>query len=94
MGFDRHEAHIEPAGYVKLRLVELRYLLPRRLMQRVGVQSGSIFVSGRNLAVWSNFSQGDPEGDVYGGQNAGGQFFRWFPGPQTRSWVVGLRTDF
>jgi hypothetical protein len=51
-------------------------------------------VTGRNLAVWSNFSLGDPEGDVYGGQNAGGQYFRWFSAPQTRSFVVGFRSIF
>jgi hypothetical protein len=53
-----------------------------------------MFVSLRNLGVWSNFSLGDPEGDIYGGQNAGGQYFRQFNDPQTRSVVFGLRTGF
>jgi hypothetical protein len=37
---------------------------------------------------------GDPEGDVYGGQNAGGAYFRQFPQPQTRAWLFGFRTNF
>lgn len=93
-GFDRHENQIEPGGYVKLRAIELSYLVPKSLVRRVGAQTGNIFVSARNLGVWSNFSLGDPEGDVYGGQNAGGQYFRQYPDPQTRSWIVGLRTSF
>lgn len=93
-GFDRHEAQIEPAGFVKLRELSLAYVIPQKLLRRAGAQSGTLFVTARNLGVWSDFSLGDPEGDVYGGQNAGGQYFRWFSEPQTRSWIVGLRTAF
>lgn len=93
-GFDRHENQIEPAGFVKLREVTLSARIPRKLMQRFGFDAASVYVTGRNLRVWTDFSMGDPEGDVYGGQNAGGQFFRQFPEPQTRSWVTGIRTTF
>jgi TonB-linked SusC/RagA family outer membrane protein len=93
-GFDRHENQVEPAGYTKLREVTLAYRLPDRLTAWMNVRGATVFVTGRNLAVWSDFSLGDPEGDVYGGQNAGGQYFRQFNAPQTRSWVVGLRSLF
>jgi hypothetical protein len=93
-GFDRHEMQIEPGGFVKLRELDMSYILPRSLVRRMGAQSASMFVSLRNLGVWSNFSLGDPEGDIYGGQNAGGQYFRQFNDPQTRSVVFGLRTGF
>jgi hypothetical protein len=93
-GFDRHEEQIEPAGFVKLRELTLAYRVPQRIARRFGVQGGSLFVTGRNLGVWSDFSLGDPEGDVYGGQNAGGQYFRQFNEPQTKSWVVGIRSSF
>lgn len=93
-GFDRHENQIEPAGFVKLRELTLSYRMPRRLVQRVDVEDATVFVTGRNLRVWSRFSLGDPEGDVYGGTNAGGQYFRQFNEPQTRSIVAGLRTSF
>jgi TonB-linked SusC/RagA family outer membrane protein len=93
-GFDRHENMIEPAGFVKLREVTLSYRIPRGLLRRIGVDDATAFVTGRNLRVWSDFSLGDPEGDVYGGTNAGGQYFRWFSEPQTRSFVTGFRTAF
>jgi len=93
-GYDRHESMIEPAGYVKLRELTLSYRVPQSLLGRFDLEDASIYVTGRNLKVWSDFSLGDPEGDVYGGTNAGGQYFRWFPEPQTRSLVVGLRSTF
>ena len=93
-GFDRHENQIEPAGFVKVREITLSYRLADRLLRRLDLQGATVFVTGRNLGLWSNFSLGDPEGDVYGGQNAGGQFFRQFNEPQTRSWLVGVRSSF
>jgi TonB-linked SusC/RagA family outer membrane protein len=93
-GFDRHEAQIEPGGYVKLRLATLNYQVPQKLSSRAGLDNASVYMTGRNLAVWSNFSVGDPEGDVYGGQNAGGQYFRQFNDTQSRTWIFGVRTTF
>jgi outer membrane receptor protein involved in Fe transport len=93
-GQDRHENQIEPAGYTKLREVSVSYRLGDALAQRLSLQGATVYLTGRNLAVWSDFSLGDPEGDVYGGQNAGGQYFRQFNAPQTRSFVFGVRTIF
>ena len=93
-GFDRHENQIEPAGFVKLREATLSYRVSRSLLSRIGVQDATLYATGRNLKVWTDFSMGDPEGDVYGGTNAGGQFFRQFPEPQTRAWVFGMRSIF
>jgi TonB-linked SusC/RagA family outer membrane protein len=91
-GQDRHESQIEPAGYTKLREISLSYRMTDRLARRIGLDGATVYVTGRNLGVWSKFSLGDPEGDVYGGQNAGGQYFRQFNEPQTRSFLVGLRS--
>ena len=93
-GFDRHESQIEPGGYVKLRMVNLNYQLPQKLISRAGLSSGSVYVTGRNLGLWTNFSVGDPEGDVYQGQNAGGQYFRQFNDTQSRTWIFGFRSNF
>jgi TonB-linked SusC/RagA family outer membrane protein len=93
-GFDRHESQIEPAGYVKLREITLSYAVPRALLARFDMQSALLYVTGRNLKVWSDFSMGDPESDIYGGGNAGGGYFRQFPAPQTRQFTVGIRANF
>ncbi len=93
-GFDRHENQIEPGGFVKLREVTLSYDVPASLLSRFNVDRGTLFVTGRNLAVWSDFSMGDPESDVYGGNSGAGQFFRQFPAPQTRGVTIGFRASF
>jgi hypothetical protein len=93
-GFDRHENQVEPAGYVKLREMTLSFRVPNRLLSRAGFQDATLYLTGRNLKVWTDFSMGDPDGDVYQGTNAGGQFFRQFNEPQTRAWVLGMRTSF
>lgn len=93
-GYDKHENQIEPGGFVKLREVTLSYDLPTSLLGRFNVQSGTVYVSGRNLKVWSDFSMGDPESDIYGGASSAGQFFRQFPAPQTRGITVGMRARF
>lgn len=93
-GFDRHESQIEPAGFIKIRELTLSYRFATRLANRMGLQQATAYVTGRNLGVWSDFSAGDPEGDIYGGTNAGGLYFRQFPEPQTRSMLMGIRTTF
>jgi hypothetical protein len=93
-GYDRHENQIEPGGFVKLRQLTLSLDVPQRLISRFGVNYGTLYVTGRNLGVWSDFSMGDPESDVYGGSSGATQFFRQFPAPQTRGWTIGFRTSF
>jgi TonB-linked SusC/RagA family outer membrane protein len=93
-GFDRHESQIEDGSYVKLREVTLSYVIPRSLLERAGIESATLFATGRNLRVWSDFTLGDPEGSNYGSSNAGGGAFRFFTLPQTRSWTMGVRAAF
>jgi TonB-linked SusC/RagA family outer membrane protein len=93
-GYDRHENQIEPGGFVKLREVTLSLDVPPALLRRISVNRGTLYVTGRNLGIWSDFSAGDPESDVYGGNTAAGQFFRQFPAPQTRGVTVGFRASF
>ena len=93
-GYDKHEGQIEPGGFVKLREVTLSYDLPRYALDRIGLDRGTVFVIGRNLGIWSDFSMGDPEGDISGGVNSAWQYYRHFPAPQTRGLTVGIRTSF
>jgi hypothetical protein len=93
-GYDRHENQIEPGGFVKLREVTLSLDVPPSLLSRIKVERGTLYVTGRNLGVWSDFSMGDPESDVYGGSSGATQFFRQFPAPQTRGVTIGMRASF
>jgi TonB-linked SusC/RagA family outer membrane protein len=93
-GTDRHEMQIENAGFVKLRDVSLSYRLGDNLARRLGLQNASVYVTGRNLRGWYGSPSGDPEQDLSQGTNAGQQYFRQFSGPQTRAFLVGVRSLF
>jgi TonB-linked SusC/RagA family outer membrane protein len=82
---------VEPAGYVKLREVSLRYRVPRTALERlagVGISEASIFATGRNLFTWSDYSGYDSE--------AGTPLARIddFVYPQYRTMTMGLEIRF
>jgi len=93
-GTDRAENQIENAGFAKLREVSVSYRLTDRLSRRLNLQNASIYVTGRNLRGWYSSPSGDPEGDLSQGTNAGQQYFRQFSAPQTRAFLVGVRSLF
>ena len=59
---------IEKADFTKLREVSVTYTVPERLLGRLGPSAASITLSGRNLALWSDYSGIDPETNSYGGR--------------------------
>jgi TonB-linked SusC/RagA family outer membrane protein len=82
---------VEPAGYVKLREVSLRYRVPVAALERlgrIGLSEASVFASGRNLFTWSDYSGYDSE--------AGTPLARIddFVYPQYRTMTMGLEIRF
>jgi hypothetical protein len=53
--------YIVPGDFVRLRELALTWSLPARLSQRLHLESSSISVGGRNLALWSTYDGWDPE---------------------------------
>lgn len=68
-------AFLEPGRWWKLREVSARYVLPRNLVDGLGVQSATVFASGRNLHISSRSFTVDPElaGLVGTGLQLGGE---------------------
>jgi hypothetical protein len=60
---------IQKGDFVKLREVSLTVDVPNRFATRVGAQSMSFVLSGRNLRLWSDYEGTDPEVNSYGGRN-------------------------
>ncbi len=52
---------LENGSYLRLRNVELSYILPKPLMQRIGFTNTSIFVSGQNLFTITKYKGLDPD---------------------------------
>jgi TonB-linked SusC/RagA family outer membrane protein len=62
-------AFIEKSDFVKLREVSLSVNVPDRFARRAGASQAQFVLSGRNLALWSDYSGLDPEVNSYGGRN-------------------------
>jgi hypothetical protein len=60
---------IQKADFIKLREVSLSMDVPRRFLGYAGAQSATFTISGRNLALWSDYEGLDPEVNTYGGRN-------------------------
>ena len=53
---------IKEADFVKLRELSLTYQLPANVLESIGVNTGSITLSGRNLWMWTKYEFPDQEG--------------------------------
>jgi len=62
---------VEDASWTRLRYVTLRYNLPESWASRIGSKNLSFSVTGRNLALWTKYSGGDPETN-FAGAGVGG----------------------
>ena len=60
---------IEPADFVKLREISLTMTAPQSWARMSRFQTASLVISGRNLALWSDYKGIDPEVNSYGGRN-------------------------
>jgi outer membrane receptor protein involved in Fe transport len=62
-------AFLVDGDWLKLRSVSVRYALPSSLTGRFGLERATVYVSGRNLKIWSKTPMIDPE---LNGVRAGG----------------------
>lgn len=93
-GYLRSENNVESGTHTRLQELTLNYQLPQLIVDRLGVSSASLYATGHNLHIWSNFSYIDPQGSNYGSTNAGGQYYHMFVSPPLRSYSLGLRVNF
>lgn len=52
---------VEDGSFLRLNTLTLGYTLPRSLINRLGLTNLRFFVSGNNVALWTNYSGFDPE---------------------------------
>lgn len=88
--FGNQEAGISDASYLKLREMRLSYDLPVSLMDRMGFSGGSVALIGRNLALWSEVENIDPE-TAFDASNVQGLEFGQFPTARSLGFSLSIR---
>lgn len=77
-----HEEFVYDASFVKLREVRLQYAVPARLTNRLRVSGLEMAVIGRNLALWTDVPNVDPETAFNAGNVQGFEYSQY---PSARS---------
>ncbi|WP_160712440.1 SusC/RagA family TonB-linked outer membrane protein [Chitinophaga solisilvae] len=87
------EAHIYNTSFLKLREVALGIDLPKEILRRTKViKSATLNISARNILLWTELPNFDPESSQGNGNMQGG--FDYMSLPQTRSFGAGLNLTF
>jgi hypothetical protein len=84
------ESGIDDASYIKLREVRLAYDLPASLVGRMGFSGGNIALIGRNLGLWSNIENIDPE-TAFDASNVQGIEFGQHPTARSLGFALSIR---
>lgn len=70
-------------SYLRFQDISLSYDLPKNLIQKISLSNLKVYVSGKNIATWTDWNGWDPE-HATGGRSAKN-------GPLLRSWIFGLQ---
>jgi len=88
--FGNQETGIDDASYIKLREVRFGYAIPQSFMQRLGFSGGEISLIGRNLFLWSEIDNIDPE-TAFDAGNVQGIEFGQFPTARSLGFAISIR---
>ncbi|WP_286862134.1 hypothetical protein [Sphingobacterium sp. UBA7625] len=58
LGSDRF---VEDASFVRLKMISLKYALPKKVIERWGLTRCEIFTTVQDVFTWTNYSGQDPE---------------------------------
>jgi TonB-linked SusC/RagA family outer membrane protein len=90
--FGTNAGYIEDASFWRLREVSLTYNVPRKWLGSFAVSGLSLTISGRNLALWTDYTGLDPEINSIGQSNF--TTFEFLSQPPVRSWRARVNVTF
>ncbi len=85
------DVQVEDASYIKLKEVQLSYRFSSKLCSKIGMKALRVYVSGRNLYTWTNYSWYDPE---YASNDPLKGALDKFSYPTPRTLMFGVVMDF
>jgi hypothetical protein len=77
--------YIEDGSYIRLKNIQLGYILDPELTRRIHIQKLRIFICAQNLLTFTNYSGLDPE--------VGGWGIDCGIYPQPRTWIAGVNIE-
>jgi len=83
-GLFRNDFWLQNTSFLRLKNVEFGYTFPEKLLSGIGVSSARLYVSGFNLATFTEAKDIDPEGE-----STNGQFY-----PQQKIFNLGINVNF
>ena len=86
------ESRIFDKTLLRLREVVISYDMPQTWFSNTFISSISVFATGRNLALWTDYPNFDPESSTAEGNGIGA--FEYVSLPNTRSFGGGLKITF
>lgn len=84
---------IEDGSYLRLKNIQLAYTFSPSFLSVIKVQSIRAYISGQNLATWTNYSGYDPEVNRFG-QDSRSQGFDYSGYPAAKTLFMGLNVSF
>lgn len=82
---------VEDGSFVKLRDVSVSYTLEQPWLERLGLNTVDLTVSGRNLKTWTDYTGIDPESNLTA--QSTGRGLDYFNNPQTRSFIFTVNLN-
>lgn len=93
-GIGASSRYVEDASYVRLKNLTIAYNVDSKILSKLKIRSARVYMSGVNLATFTNYSGWDPEVNTdyrAGNRNQGGDFYA---APQIKSLTFGINLGF
>ncbi|MDN5213633.1 TonB-dependent receptor [Fulvivirgaceae bacterium BMA12] len=84
---------IEDGSFLRLTNITLNYQLPKSFAEKLSIGSASVFMTGKNLLLLTNYSGYDPEVNSFA-FDALRQGIDWNGFPNQRSFTLGVNVNF
>ncbi|QNL22154.1 TonB-dependent receptor [Hyphobacterium sp. CCMP332] len=99
INFQPSNYFVEDASFLKLRTVTLSYEIPKNILEKIKIQSASIYFRGTNLWIKTDYSGYSPEiisrnPDNTISNSAIGGIIDFGSYPTTKVWSAGLKLNF
>ena len=85
---------IEDGSYVRLQEVTLGFQLPDRMADLIRAQSARLYVSGRNLHTWTDYTGFNPDVNSFGSQVSAALGTDFYSYPLARTITFGFQGSF